>query len=341
MTRWGGRGFARPLARVRIARPARIAGPARALLAALLVVLAATAVAAFVPQAERVVGAIAKSNADSGRAQALRIKLEMRLGEGPLVARGELVTHPTGMARLELRGAGDLVERHLLQGSEHTAGRNGAFLPEPRALLPPLFLLQIDSAVSLRAALEAFQIQADLIGLAPCDENDCYVLGDSDHVAPRPDAPPGAAEAEQDEGVSLRERGGFFGLGAKSEDETETQAGFGLLHGQRPATLWADMGSFDVRRVQLAGGVRILFGPYVMFERVRAPSWLQIEEERGSVHFDVVDVTPVNAPASAFDAEWIVAPSTSPPAPGRFPAGSPDGPGSPGDDQGEESPTLP
>jgi hypothetical protein len=95
---------------------------------------------------------------------------------------------------------------------------------------------------------------------------------------------------------------------------------------QHPATLWIDMEGFDVRRMRLDDGVRVLFGPYVMFERVRVPSWLQVEEERGSVRFEVVDVTPVNAPASAFDEDWLLAPSTTPPSPDQFPAGSPDAP---------------
>jgi hypothetical protein len=289
---------------------------------AVFVALAGMSASAFVPQAERVAGAIAESNADSGRGQALRIELEMRIGDGPLVARGELVTHPTGMARLELRGAGDLVEKHILQGSRHLAGRNGERLGEPRAFLPPLFLLQIDSAVSLTAALEAFRIRADLVGLAPCDEHDCYVLGDPARVAPPPLV----------EGSDANEEGDAMGQPAPGGEATSSlpsdQAGGGVREssGERPATLWADMKSFEVRRIRLADGVRVLFGPYVMFERVRVPSWLQVEEARGSVRFKVVDVTPVNAPASAFDADWLVAPSTTPPVPDQFPAGSADSP---------------
>ena len=82
----------------RLVRP-----PAFVPLAAVLVLMiGATLAAAFVPGAERISRAIADSNRGSGRAQALRFELEMRIGdsgEGPLAARGELVTHPTGMAR--------------------------------------------------------------------------------------------------------------------------------------------------------------------------------------------------------------------------------------------------
>ena len=306
------------LVRRRIVR--RGAAFARSGLALVLwVALAGSAAFAFVPAAERIAGAIAKSNAGSGRAQALRIELNMRIGDGPPVARGELVTHPTGMARLELRGAGDLVEKHILQGSRHLAARNGERLSEPRAFLPPLFLLQIDSAVSLSAALEAFRIRADVVGLAPCDERDCYVLGDPARVAP-------PARVEEPEGsLQGAAQGAGMGTPVVPQADSADDAVF-APRGQRPATLWADMESFDVRRMRLADGARVLFGPYVMFDRVRVPSWLQVEEERGSVRFEVVDVTPVNAPASAFDADWLVAPSTTPPAPDQFPAGSPDSP---------------
>jgi hypothetical protein len=299
---------------VRLAVPGAFAG----FLAALLLSLSGMSAFALVPQAERVAGAMAESNAAAGRAQALRIELNMRIGDGPPVARGELVTHPTGMARLELRGAGDLVEKHILQGSRHLAGRNGERLDEPRAFLPPLFLLQIDSAVSLTAALEEFRIRADLVGLAPCEEHDCYVVGDPARVAP---------PQVDEEGNRGQDPGGMGVSSAVGGGETALLDDRVLAFpSQRPATLWIDMEGFDVRRMRLDDGVRVLFGPYVMFERVRVPSWLQVEEERGSVRFEVVDVTPVNAPASAFGEDWLLAPSTTPPSPDQFPAGSPDAP---------------
>ena len=276
------------------------------LAAALMLALGAQLAAAFIPQAERIAKAIAAGNAKSQRAQALRIEIEMRIGEAPPVAWGEIVTHPAGMARLELRGSGGLVEKHILQGNQHLAARNGERLsePEPRAFLPPLFLLQMDSAESLSAALEAFRIQAGWVGISPCGESDCYVLGDPDRVPPAP-------SLEVTEAVELAEEG---------------DALFPLAPGERHATLWVDMESFEVRRMRLAGGVRVQFGPYVVFDRVRVPSWLQIEEERGTVRFDLIAVTPVNAPASAFDPDWLVAPTTALPGGSRDPAGSSNGP---------------
>ena len=135
-----------------------------------------------VPQAERVSKAVAKANVASGRAQALRLELVMRIGDADPIATGELITHPTVLARLELQRPQGLVERHLLQGTEHSASRDGRTVERPHAFLPPLFFLQADSAVSLNAALTAFGIRANLIGLAASGESDCYVIGDPERV---------------------------------------------------------------------------------------------------------------------------------------------------------------
>ena len=102
----------------------RRAGRALAAAAGVVLLLPVLSASAFVPRADRVADAIARTNKADGRAQALRLELNLRIEDGEPVAKGELVTHPTGLARLELRGAGDLVERHVLQGSEHRASRN-------------------------------------------------------------------------------------------------------------------------------------------------------------------------------------------------------------------------
>jgi hypothetical protein len=346
---------------------------------------------ALVPGSERVANAIVARNAAAGRAQALRFELEMRIDEGPVVARGELVTHPSGMARLELQGTGDLVEKHLLQGTAYLASRNQKHLPEPRAFLPPLFLFQIDSAEALRSALIAYRIHPDQIGLAPCDENDCYVLGDPERVPPRPPGAesPGAHVESGDQvgllagfGEDTRAPEGWgwdptgvldvlspedraaLGLPPKEEvappelsaaegeedsdgdvdpdrdpnadpeevaldgEEVDGEEGMGLVFnlapGELPATLWIDMQTLDPHGMRLASGAQVRFGPYMKFGRVRVPVWVEIEEERGTVRFDVVEVKPVSAPAAAFDASWLVAPAASmgpPAAPSGVPAG--------------------
>ena len=92
-------------------------------------------------------------------------------------------------AGLELQGAGGMVERHLLQGSELIVGRNGEVLSEHRAFLPPFFFLQAESPATLRAALTSFDVLIDVVGLAQCGEADCYVLGDPMREIPRAPLP--------------------------------------------------------------------------------------------------------------------------------------------------------
>ncbi len=128
------------------------------------------------PSAEKLAGAVAEANRKAGRAKPLLLDVALRQGEGPPSATGTLVTHPTGLARLELHGA-DGLERHLLQGSQYAASRDGALLAAPLPLLPPLFLLQADTGASLRAALASFGVAASEAGLGLADDRDCWVIG--------------------------------------------------------------------------------------------------------------------------------------------------------------------
>jgi hypothetical protein len=132
--------------------------------------------AAGTPSAEKLAGAVAEANRKAGRAKPLLLDVSVRQGEGAPAATGTLVTHPTGLARLELHGAEGL-ERHLLQGSQYAASRDGEVLPQPLPLLPPLFLLQADTGASLRAALASFGVSASEAALGLADDRDCYVIG--------------------------------------------------------------------------------------------------------------------------------------------------------------------
>lgn len=144
-----------------------------------------TAVMAAVPQRDRVEQAIAKTNATAGRARTMEIDVIVQIGDRTAVARGEILTDPSGRARLELRGAGDLVERHLLQEGESRAARNGQLLAQPRSFLPPLFVLQASNPESLRKALLSFEVDPGPLGLVECGEEDCLLLGDPGLDIPR------------------------------------------------------------------------------------------------------------------------------------------------------------
>jgi hypothetical protein len=147
-----------------------------ALLAAAAWLLSPGPAAAATPSADKLAGAVAEANRKAGRAKALLLEVSLETPDGASSATGTLVTQPTGLARLELRGAEGL-ERHLLQGSQYAASLNGEMLDSPRPLLPPLFLLQADTGASLRAALASFGVAASETGLGLSDDRDCYVIG--------------------------------------------------------------------------------------------------------------------------------------------------------------------
>ncbi len=149
----------------------------RAVCFAILLAVAPGSAGAVIPSAEKIGTALAENNEASRRAEPLWLEVNLRVGDGDVVGSGVLVSHPTGLARLELRGPGGFVERHLLQGSEHSASRDGERLRNPRPFLPPLFLLQVTSAAELAAALRGLGVNPHVVALGRIDEHDSYVLG--------------------------------------------------------------------------------------------------------------------------------------------------------------------
>ena len=145
--------------------------------AALALLLAVGTALAAIPASERVSDELARANRASRRAEPLIFDVALRIGEGAPAATGVLATHPTGLARLELTSERGFVERHLLQGNEYSASRDGEPLAAPRPFLPPLFLLQASNGASLRAALASFGVATQAVNLGLADDRDCYVIG--------------------------------------------------------------------------------------------------------------------------------------------------------------------
>ena len=300
-----------------------IAGSLFALLAA--VTIAPSWARAFVPAPDRVAGAVAENNRASGRQESLRFELSMAIGDRTDIGVGELVSHPSGLARLELRGSGGLVERHLLRGTERLAVRNGERIGDARFFLPPIFLLQSQSGAALRAALESFGIAVDTIGLAPCGEEDCYVLGDPAREVPRPPYPPIRGVAQDDVAVEETERDlaehiSFSDGGTLADERAASDREAGVVR----ALLWIDLESYGIRRLDSRWGVHVTFGPIAVFDDLSVPSWIRIEEPgKSPVLFSVTRASKVNAPASAFSEEWLDTPAIPASEPGSPPASTP------------------
>jgi len=132
---------------------------------------------AVIPSAAKIAKAVAAANRSAGRSEPVLLDVTLAFGDGPPAATGVLATHPTGLARLELQSHLGFVERHLLQGTAHSASRDGVMLDNPRHFLPPVFLLQATSGETLSAALTSFGIAADEAVLGKVGEFDCYVFG--------------------------------------------------------------------------------------------------------------------------------------------------------------------
>ena len=146
--------------------------------AVLCALLCSPPVRSHVPQSDRIAAAVAAANRSAGRLGVLKLEVALYLeaSEQP-VATGELLSDPGGLARLELRGSGGVVERHLFRGGELLARRDGSVLDAPRPFLPPLFLLQAKSGDGLTAVLSILGVSAHEVALGYEGEHDCYVLG--------------------------------------------------------------------------------------------------------------------------------------------------------------------
>ncbi len=84
---------------------------------------------------------------------------------------------------------------------------------------------------------------------------------------------------------------------------------------RRLPSLWVDIESYEVVRIDGRDGVRFQFGPSTDFgEGVRAPRWIGIEVPgQPPARLDVIRVAPANASAAAFGTEWLTAlPSPTP-----------------------------
>jgi hypothetical protein len=225
----------------------------------------ASAASAAIPVAPKIAEAVAETNEMSARAEPLLIDVELRIGSSERAAQGKLATHPTGLARLELRSDANFVERHLLQGDDYRASRDGQLLDKFHPFLPPVFLLQATSGAALAAALESFGVSEQEVVLGRMGDHDCYVFGGR---------LPGPPDAER------------------------------LL-----PSLWVDIESYDALRIVRADGVEYRLGPVSVYDGIRLPRWIEIATPEGfRARLEVQRAAPANAPAAAFQFDWLVTP---------------------------------
>ena len=260
---------------------------------------------AVIPMPGRTLSAIARTNRSSGRTKALQLEMKMRVGEDAPIATAELISHPSGLARLEIRGFEGRVDRYLLSGGELLATMNGQELYAPRPLLQPFFLLQPDSETTLRAALESFGIGTSQIGLLPCGEADCFVIGDPSLVATY--EPPIQVDENGDPVPASYYDASELDSVDSGPDSFDSPMG-ALLDEPRLPRFWVDTENLQVQRIDRDNGVFVLFGPLASHKRIKVPSWIEIHEpdQAFPIRFEVERAVQVNAPPNAFDRSWLV-----------------------------------
>jgi hypothetical protein len=281
--------------------------------------LSASLAEAVIPLPGRTMRAIASVNRASGRTKALQLEMKLRIGSEPPIASAELISHPSGLARIEIRGYDGRIDRYLLSGDELVGTKNGERLFRPRPMLQPYFLLQASSESTLRTALETFGVRTQSIGLAPCGDDDCFVIGD-----PRLDAPLPKIEIESDEDA-LED----LGLDTQAIEprlrppDEDFEAIAQVVEGRLPR-FWVDTRDLQVRRIDRADGIFVIFGPVASFEKIQVPSWFEIHDpgEAVPMRFEVDRAVQVNAPPKAFDRSWLIPPNLDGVA--GEPTGSPD-----------------
>jgi hypothetical protein len=311
-----------------------------------MALLSAPQALAVIPNADRTMKAIAQVNRAAGRTKAIQLELTMRVGDQPAVAVGELISHPSGLARLELRGFNGRVDRYLLSGTELLATKDGQPLDHPQPMLQPYFLLQPDSETTLRAALETFGIRSEWIGLATCGDQDCFVLGDPRLAAPLPKPPVAMEMLDADVlGDPLEGRGSTSGSGSTAETRPGYAAGnraqgsgdslvgpeLELPEDGFIPRIWVETRDLQVVRIDRGDGLFLRLGPIVAFEKLQVPGWFEIHQAGEQViRFEVGRAVQVNAPPQAFSHKWLLAPvmadPTTAPASPTTPSAAPPAP---------------
>ena len=80
------------------------------------------------------------------------------------------------------------------------------------------------------------------------------------------------------------------------------------LAADRLPSLWVDVATFDVVRVDGSDGVSYRFGPSQDLDGIRVPRWISIEAEgQAPARLDIVGASAANAPAAAFGLDWLTA----------------------------------
>ncbi len=151
-----------------------------ALLAATLAVSHAGPVRAWIPEPESAWSMVAQSNGAASRTRALALDIALVGADGVVVATGTARVEPNGRARLGVTFADGTVEMHERTPIDYQATRAGTRVEKPLRLIPPIALLQADTAQAVADALRTIGGDPRLVDLGMEGAHDCWVLGGRD-----------------------------------------------------------------------------------------------------------------------------------------------------------------
>jgi hypothetical protein len=145
-----------------------------------LAVSNAERVRAWIPEPESAWGMIAQSNSAASRTRALALDIALAGADGAVVATGTVRLEPNGRARLGITFADGTVEMHERTPIDYQATRAGTRVEKPLRLIPPIALLQVDTAQAVSDALRTIGGDPRLVDLGMEGAHDCWVLGGRD-----------------------------------------------------------------------------------------------------------------------------------------------------------------
>ena len=151
-----------------------------ALLAAALALSHAGPVRAWIPEPESAWSMVAQSNSAASRTRALALDVALVGADGVVVATGTARVEPNGRARLGVTFADGTVEMHERTPIDYQATRAGTRVEKPLRLIPPIALLQADTAQAVADALRTIGGDPRLVDLGMEGAHDCWVLGGRD-----------------------------------------------------------------------------------------------------------------------------------------------------------------
>lgn len=229
----------------------------------------ATTTQAYVPSAQRLTRGMAEANRAARRNQSLQLSFSLHQIDGAqdrILGKGEILSNPSGMSRLELRLGDGRVERHLLRGGQYLVNREGEKVSDPNPYLLPIPLLQAGNEETLRYVFRSLKVPVESSVLTRVDGEDAFFLGNQ--------AGPGRSLELAGSGES--------------------------------GAIWLAVQDLYPLKLRLGQGSVFFVGPERKWGKTRSPSYFDLVAQDGIKYRILIEkVDSVPAPAKMFNTDWL------------------------------------